>query len=227
MVFWLFGFAAHAQNVKDDLEKISEAYDNAKQLQMNVEYAVYLDDQQQPYQTENSVVKKQGDNIYSSYFNMEIIKNKKYVVVADHTSKLIMLDYYHKPKKKDVLLIDLDSLLKLYSDVRYFEPEDKKLKGCVFEFHDAWPYKQMRIYFDKQTYLMSRVEGQLRRPEEVDNKIHAVRSSVVYTNVKTNVEFPSWTFEETRFLSKKNGQFMLAEKYRDYQLINHVNPINQ
>jgi hypothetical protein len=218
-------FHAAAGDYKTDLRKISEAYQKAGSVQMTINYSLYLGSSPVPYETHTGTIVKSGENFLVKQFDTEIVINRKYAVVADHSAKVVMVDFAPKKAERELsagMNFNVDSLMALlYKSVTELQAKEGQ-KGYRLVFNEGNEYESIDLFFNTKTYFVEEVQMRYAEPVEADGISGRPRVTITYSGISVSKKSAS-AFSEKKFLTMRSGKFHLNEQYKEYQFINHVN----
>ncbi|PCI92844.1 MAG: hypothetical protein COB15_17230, partial [Flavobacteriales bacterium] len=206
-------FQVHAQNIGEDLTKMSEAYNKVNTISMEVSYAVFFDGSDLPNEKEVGVIKKEKNKIYNNEFSGETLINDKYEINVDHENKFIMVNkarenHFFSPVTK----INTDTLLKHFDDVKYIGLK-KNLKSYSL-FYKSGQTSVVDIWLNAKTGFLEKIKITYRGKMEVEeDKFSKVIAVISYNNIQSNISFPKDTFSEKKYISISNKKVLLAPKY--------------
>ncbi|MCH8904184.1 MAG: hypothetical protein IIA45_09755 [Bacteroidetes bacterium] len=212
-----------AQNPTDDFNKMLESYLAIDKIRIEQEYRYYRNyATTEAYQTENGVLIREKENLYSNSFDIERIMNSKYMMLIDHEMKIIAVKKPENLKKKDLLSFNTDSLLMFCNRVEYLT----QLGGLVgYRFSFSWgKYEYLDIIYNPSTYLINKTVWYFRQPFSPNEKDQPTkpRIEIVNTKILIDPDIENNKFSTLRYLSIVNGNIALTSAYSDYKLINYI-----
>lgn len=214
-------FTSFAQDAKKDITAINKAYEKAERLSMAIEYTVYLDGSSTPYEKENGIYRKDGNNLYLKQMDTEIMSNERNVTIVNHETKVVMMD---KSRKIEAVPWEaaLDTMLSLYKSVKYYIPEGTaNIKAYTFHFHNG-QYESVDVWFNASTFLVEKIRAKYRNELEENGRMHKVTLEMNFRNMDTKSKYPSALFTHDAYVSLDKGKYTLRQAYKNYRLINHL-----
>lgn len=213
-----------AQNIGEDLIKLNDAYAKIENISMQIKYSVFFDGKQESNETEVGIIKKSKNKVYTNEFSSESLVNDEYQIIVDHSNKVLIVDYVDKTKSTSSLdKLNVDSLLKGFELVEFKGITESNLKL----YHLSYKYGDVsfvELWLDVKTGFLSKINIHYRGKMEVaEGKFSKVMASVEYNKIQSNITFSQYTFSEKQYVSITKKEVELASKYKEYQLINHLN----
>lgn len=224
LLSFVFCLPIYAQNIGDDLNKMSLAYDKCSTLFMEVNYAVFFDGSKIPNEKETGIIKKEKNKVYNNEFSGETLVNDKYVIIVDHQSEFVIVNKADKDKKTPVVTqFNTDTLLKYFDKVEYKGIVKNNLKWYKL-YYKHGQVSVVDIWLNAKTGFLEKTRIDYRNKMEVEEgKFSKVIAVVEYNNIRSNISFSKDTFSENKYVNISEKEVLLASKYKKYQLINHLN----
>gem|GEM_PF-4315443 len=219
-----------AQVQKDDLKKINQAYLKTS-FTSDVTYSVYKNGTDlTPLQTEKGYYKLNGKELktcmqlgsiflintpdFSLTMNSE---NKNIYFTRTRTNKTDKQDSGSEIAK--MVLEMVDTLLKYNKGVQY--KEFSKGIGEITFYPSYGEHEKIRIRYNRSTFLITELEFFYKNMQDLtgdSGKKGKPRLKITYSNFIVNPAFTSDEFAYTRFISEKDGKYMLKSAYSGYKL---------
>lgn len=206
-----------AQDAKSDFPKMHQAYNGLTDISIQVTYQVYSDQNSKtPLQTQDGVVRRKGDMLYTKIGGSESIQTKDFIFYANHFEKTIMID---KNRNGDPthhpFMENSETILSLSKSIEY-----KKVNAQValyFITFSSSEYESMEVEFNAHTFIISKVVFvyKMKNPEGGHPKLE-----IKYHHYNLKAKNDKNIFDYKNFLVEKNQTLVCHDKFKDYKLIN-------
>ncbi len=210
--------AATSQNLKTDLQKMKNAYTEAKGFQTEVDVKIYQEEKF--IGTKKAMIKKTKENYFYTVDDISILLNEEYSVMINKKQKVIVFG------KKEAGASDL------YATVDQFKLEQM---DSLFNKNKEWEFKG--ITNQQKHYTLKNKEDLISKTELfINEKNHTIQKVIFYyneelsggknmvvinyKNTKINPAFSKDVFSETNYIKNVNGAWITTASYKDYDLIN-------
>lgn len=207
-------YTLSAQNVKQDIERINEAYRSLKGAQVELEYQHYAG-----YDPGNPEISKgtaswQGANQKMSTPAMERLQNEKYAILVNHDMKTIIIQNAQVATNIGSP-IPLDSLLAICDSIHFLQKENGLL---AYRFViGVLGFEAIEVVFNPQSYFIERIvcyqlpwkEGEL-----------GDRTEIHYRNFQRLSTSSTSPFSEQKYVRRDGDQFLPQLAYKGYELYN-------
>jgi hypothetical protein len=217
--------AGIAQNAKADILRINEAYSKFIDMSMNITYNVFLNySTALPYETEVGFFKQHRNQRYNKLKEIESLQNKDYLVVVDNDQRRIVVGNPVKFDPSKITLLNLDSALSTCSSVSYLD-DKPGLGGYSMRFkpNTISAFDKIELYFDKKTYIVEKLFFYYRQEMKLSKETDAIsekpRLEITFSKFDFKTVNDESVFSESKFIEKKNGKYVAANTYKDYQVI--------
>ncbi len=211
----LFSFSSKAQSVAAELNKVRENYLTGY-LKMEVEVTGYKNEfSDQGVLIGTGKMVKSEDSYYSQFMNNEMLVSGGHTIVINHTNKSIAYFENKKVLQNPMSELNIEGLL-AGSDSIIFKEEKQGQKRYCFYNKSATAYKT-DLYIDTRTYLVSRITY-LSRPLNAKEEIEFLKMDIRYSNVSITPFREKALFSEEKYIIKKHGDLVPADKYANYTL---------
>jgi hypothetical protein len=214
--------------VSPDFVKVNQAYANAKNLRMNINYSLYADySSMEKQQNEDGVFMRQNKNTYSEMFGIISLNNSKACITLDKTEKNMVVSDPHENKVKNPGEVDIDSLLTVCSSISVEEKENGiKLYKMRFDNSLYMQYASVDILINTKTWFFQKIVLYFREETSfaADGKTKvksAPRLEITYSAVEINPAFEPGQFSETNFIITSGKKITCAPAFASYHLINN------
>lgn len=233
-------FLVKAQDYKADFAKAMAIY-KEKAYEVQMEYSFFPTyTAEVPLEKETIGMKRKGEKFYANQFGIQTLCDEKYLLIIDDETKTIAIDFYQKPSNKKVdpkLKAQLDKTIKSLSlslgldSVKGKEENykvdflgiknGKKQYACTYK---SGQYEKSIITLDAKLGHIVDTKFFYREPMDIDNgRKSKVRVEINYVKQQANPSFSKEIFDIKKYLEiRKNGEVILADKYKKYTLINHL-----
>jgi len=223
IVFVLFfGFSSFCQDYKQEVVKINRAYENIN--------GVVIDAKLQLFNSFTSTtaiedqflnIHRKGDNYIYHMGTSEIVRNDKYFLLVDNNNRVIVLDSASKQHDEPqyFMLSRLDSTLNLYKKVQLANLN--ATTGRLIFTPGIESVDRFEVLYNKKTYLIEKIIFFLHVNNESGTGVTQARVEIIYTSLRTNINFPQNEFSVSRFIKLKGKNAVLLPAYADYKLYNN------
>lgn len=224
VILLLVGNACVAQDEGGDFKKIALKYQNTSSVMLTQQinyYETYTS--KKPLETNNTVLKQKGQQLYMNAFNMETLIVDGVSVVVDHESKIIILDKKNSEKVDAGLAIDFETIIELSSKTDY---KKAGKKGCYTFYFEKGEQLKTEVWYSKESFEVTKIVFYMRNnfPEEanVEKNKKPSRLEILIIAYKTNCDFASSTFDIHQYLMSSNHEILPSTNYKEYKLINNI-----
>jgi len=228
------------QDYKADFEKAAAIFQE-EVYEMEMEYLFFPSyTATEAIERETIHMKKEGERFRLNQFGVEVIYDKKYILLIDAESGIIAID--KKRETSNTTATDKAALealegavgklaVKMGWDTLNTEPiyqasagEVKNGKKSYTYTYDYGEYEKFVLYIDAKTGLASKQIIYYREPMEIEeDRFSKVRVEINFLKQKVNPVFDEDTFKIANYLTiQSNGTTQALGKYRDFVLINHL-----
>ncbi|WMX17580.1 hypothetical protein [Aureispira sp. CCB-E] len=214
-LFYLISIGGQAQSIKEDFNKMLEAYKGVTNLYIEMENKVYQGDDLQ--NESSSLIRKKGNNYLYNLSEHAMLINDKYVVLVDKRNYNIVFDKFTKERAEYLNNMQIpirEDLLNLYPSVTYMGIT-QNLKHYHLE-NDQEKIHKMDLFFDVSTGFVKRAVY-YHNPKLIPGNM---RSEIDLKVINTQPTFSEKTFSETQFFTTKDGQNIPARAYTKYSVRN-------
>ncbi len=209
-----------AQNVDSDLEKIESIYDNNKKVIINKQINYYKNvADKKPEESVTSELKRDGSNYYSTAFNVETMVTKGVSVLVDHNSKTILLDENDANELDESLKLGISAVKNSSSKIDF-----KKLgkQGCYTFHFKSGDHLKAELWFNSETFYVEKI---VYYPNTA-----SINEAESYSKVEILITDYNTTFQPDeqkdfniyQYIKVTNSEITVAEKYKEYKLINNI-----
>ncbi|MEL7533158.1 MAG: hypothetical protein AAFN10_17710, partial [Bacteroidota bacterium] len=143
-----------AQDVKQDIEKINEAYRSLKGAQVELEYRHYAGHDPQNPEISKGTASWQGEHQKMSMPTMERLQNDKYAILVNHDMKAVIIQNAQVSANIGSP-IPLDSLLAFCDSIDFRKTEDG-LSAYHFVI-GAIGFEAIEVVFNPESYFIERI----------------------------------------------------------------------
>lgn len=209
------GSISHAQNIKEDIQKINENYVIEGSFQQEIRFQLFASyETKEALQSYTALIQKEGKSSYMKRGKVESLSNENFSLLVDHESKAIILQGAVQKDMSSISDVKLDSMLSLCSKTE-FESKKGNLGIHHFYFKD-YRYDKVSFEFSRSSYLIKKMTLYSRADES------PMRVEISFFNVRKQPNFPKNTFSANRYLDQKAGVYSPNANYSDYQLLNYL-----
>ena len=212
-----------AQEIKEDLRRIHEAYQQIKSYSVDIEQRVYPTfEAQQSIHLVTGKIRIAPDRYYSSIDGVELLQNDDYAIQVNHDNKTIIVQASMPLMEPQLGIPNLDSLLSLCSNVQF-----KKLSAKAFQydlFFEEMEYARMRLVFNPKSWHIDQLVLYYAGEDKwggSETETQA-RVEIQFRNGRFNPDIPPATFYSQRFFKAKSGDFTLQPAYASFRLYNYL-----
>ena len=218
--------STNAQNAKQDILKINEAYSKFSHLSMNITYNLFKNyTANVPFESESGYFQQQGTLRYSKLKEIESLQNKNCLVVIDNEDKLIVVGNPVKFNAKKITLLDLDTALTKCSSVSFIDA-GSTLSCYKMSFRQdiVSEFDAIDLYFNKKSFLVEKMVFYYREKirineEDETSPKEKPKLEVVFSKMKFDKISDETFYSETRFVEKRKGKYFPVSAYSEYELI--------
>lgn len=209
--------ASFAQDVKDELIKINEAFTNSRSLYVEVTYNVFEKGSPQALETENSIFYKTNNLSYYKLKDVETVTEDSLQVIVDHAKKVIML----MPKATSVansapMSQTIEAALKKCTKVNRLNMKGSK----GFElFIDGEEYDRISFSYNSKTYQLFDISFYYKKLMLKDGEKENIRMKMGYRYPKEN-KMNDLTLHS--FVNKSTGSYAVNDRFKAYQLVDYT-----
>jgi hypothetical protein len=212
----------YSQNVDEDLKKISLNYQDDINIMISKKINYYESyTAKQPTETNNTILKRDGDQLYTKAFDTETIIVKDISMLIDHKSKVIILDRNNGKEFKIELTPDFGAIKKMCSNIKY---KDEGENACYTFHYETGNQVKSEVWFNKENHEVKKIVFYMRGipTNKNEEKNNPSRLEILITEFKNNCDFDSTTFDIKQYIASTNNEIMPTTKYKGYQLINNI-----
>ncbi|MEM6345621.1 MAG: hypothetical protein AAF927_17145 [Bacteroidota bacterium] len=203
-----------AQNVKQDIERINEAYRSLKGGQVELEYRFYAG-----YDPDNVEITKgraswQGVMQKMHTPSIERLQNDQYAILVNHDMKAVIIQ--NAPSTSTLASpIPLDSMLAICDSIQFQEKEEGLLSYRFLI--GALGFEAVEVVFNPESYFIERIVCYQLPWEEGEL---GDRTEVHYRNLQKLSTTSTAHFSEQDYVRRDGEQFLLQSAYKGYKLYN-------
>lgn len=225
--FLLVGcFSAHSQNVKNDLQRLSQTFGSMKGISVNLSYSVF-DSHSGTRAIQTEVGSFKADFLTGAYVyklgNITHLHNTALDLLVSTDDKLMAVEYSQHKKTLPVLGVDTSggdwAQSKLLS-----ESGNERTWRIYFKKTNP-EYAYMDVSINLNSFLASRISlyyknkmaAYLNSEEQSDN--YLPKLTIAYQNYVINPRFMPDDFSENKYLKSEAGQLIPLSQYKDFELI--------
>jgi len=224
LVMTFFSLLSHAQNIHQDIEQINTTYANISHLEMTSNFQWYdTEDATKPSYTLKGLLQQSPKGNYAKLGPSETLINAKYAISVNHDEEIIMIQKAPDAISLSPGNVPLDSILVMCETYAYEIFEGQVSYLIRIKAHYAQSFDKMRIVFDKESYLISKMilfpiedptyEGAKPRVEIDFRHVH------VDDGTKMEVS-------EAMFVRPQGNALLPHPQYQSYRLINLLTESN-
>lgn len=213
----LFAQTIAAQDLRQDLKKMHQAYKNIENLEAKI-VSKEFEEGSLP-EVEIIYIKKQQHHYIYHMATSTMLMNDSYLLAINAKEKRIFCTPQYQPQEessKKLLMnhiqLNLDSLLASYENITFVELKDG-LKHYKVEQADA-DITKIEVAMDAETYLLKKITYTYN--EEDYGKTWLELSFPI---INTKPVFNTETFSESKYIKKVKGGYQLTTAYQNYELI--------
>ncbi len=223
-LFLMVPFSLVAQNYKEDMGKIHEGY-TTKYHSYKMKYLYFPDSLSRSTDSMTGNCYVNGSSFYCNLINgndrYEYLKNEKYYVVVDHSSKVIAVSKSTHVRMQSWSLDKLDSLLN-NPNVKVSYKLTVSGKG---EYDISMPlgsWNRIKLIFDKTSFTVEEITMFSSAAGKIyGENYNKPRIKICYSAY--NEKLPDEKiFNETSYLNESSGKTALAVSYKSYKLLDYT-----
>lgn len=223
IIIVFISFCAFAQTPEKDLQKVIDTYTNLVNYSIDIQYSIYTS-HNSIYPTEKAYGKyqKNGNNLRIEQYGTEFIRNNKYILVKDDSTKAIVLTDINQDEN---IVLDLKQVLSYYSKIEVLKAikSTQNVLRVYFSKKTATEYEKADVYIDKTTNLIdemvlyyARIYDVSTNPNKVDYQ--QPKMKMVYTKFDTKPIFDKNTFKVSKYIDLSSStKNTLKTKYSSYE----------
>lgn len=233
---------AVADQAVEDLARIQAAYAGLERFSVEISFALYAAAGSEVVEESGrALVRRHGDLYWSRTFHLETLLNQRYLVLADHDSRTLMID--RRPEfsraPAEPMQIDLEAILGESLDPDQLtnreagsitaRPAAGGRRSLTIEYppgeYPSGEYHSIELTFDSRTYLIDRMVLHFRQPLPIraDSEPAAPHIEIRYSDFQADPAFPPGAFSEERYFAlSAEGTIVAGPEYRDYRIIDHL-----
>ncbi|MBI1227716.1 MAG: hypothetical protein GC192_20955 [Bacteroidetes bacterium] len=217
VLFVISTLVASAQNFKEDIKKMYGAYQNAESFYTEIKVEAFHNSlDERPKFSKKAIVQKQGKKYLYKLDDMTTLINSKYQVATIGAKKMMIVqDVEEEPVLENMLVQNLDSLLDKNTKITYKGIVDGQKCYQILQPEGSMISK-VELYLAPSTYFLTKMIYW------TDSKVLNQQGIVVSTfkGTTTKPVFNEDTFSERQFFSKKQGKYIPAVAYKNFEIIN-------
>lgn len=219
----LIGSTLRAQDAKTLIRKIGDTYSAASSIQFELEYKYYRDIKDtKPLETQTSSVKIRKNQYAVVTGTSHTLQNDKYLVVVDHSRKLVMVDKALPQKKSPATPFPVDSLLSRYQAVELTSTTDGyQVLTLKMKPGNRDGISGVVIRVRNGSALIEQVTVYYGETEDGSQKVKPWMN-ITYRNTLLNNPIDNKYFSEGSFLTTGKAGLELLPAYKKYNLISHL-----
>jgi hypothetical protein len=212
-----------AQDAKADFKKINAMYYAVTQMQLHFKHELYFDDATKPKEVENGVYKRGSGSYYLKQSGSEVVLTKNHVLVIDNDQHTMILDKTNpKTKILNPLNVNLDSLFKIYSSVKFYKTGSaNQWHAYSFTLKEGM-YSSIDIVFDPVTYRVKEISNVYRDKMPDENEVmHVATLKTVFVSFDT-APVPASDFNISNYVVVSDKKLKPISKYNKYKLLTNL-----
>lgn len=208
--------------VNAEYRKIAEVYSGDSGISYTASFSYYESGSSLPNSKYSYNMATNMKSVHFKLNNMDRFFNSRVSIIVDHVDKRVILD---KPDESALKAEHIYSEMNKYAFSKTTKIDTitlgADLKGFVFNFGNDLPYTQIQITYSPQTYYLHSVEIKYHD----GSRVHAVYTnhSLRISNEYISSEIAIISPIPARKKKLKRYKPVLAEAYKSYRLINHLN----
>lgn len=211
---------------KDGVEKlfddVEKKYNQMSYFSYTSNFNVYEENNEtKSIEKTTGIFLKKNKISYQKVENNEIIDFGDYTFIADHENKLVSIN----KKDEQTQFITLKSLLPLFKNREIILKNENKI--CVLKAGkiNQLPYDKVEVYIDKKTNELKKQLFYFSGKKEYKQKGRKVVAlnpvlEVTYTIRQKNEVKDNQLIAKANYFSIQKNKIVLANKYKNYKLIN-------
>ncbi len=207
---------------KLEMININSNFTTAPNLSFDVKFFSKQKDSIGAYVTDSisGSYKISNNNLWSMIDSVKSVQNAQYrVTVYEQDSSI----YIGQPDDiaKSIFpnnFLDSNFLHNEVSNIVFTNYEDNTKKMTI-SFKSESPYLSYNLYYNDSTFLLNKMEFDVRETE-TDN----LTITLVFSNYSTSAIDPT-IFSTTPFFTEKNNKYVIAAAYTGYEIINPAKEI--
>ena len=215
VLLMLFG-SLQAQEIRTDLDRIQQAYEQEGSGMINLEYRQYSGYPDEEPEIVQGAYHWDSHSQYLQLPGTEHLKNENYAILVNHQMQAIVVQ--DAPKVPSSRLdIPLDSLLAICDSVSF---------STTPEGWHAWRLEintslimAVSLVFDPVSYQIRKLV-RWEQPFETEDQIIEPRLEIHYLRLRPLAQGKA-RFAESRFLKRNGDAFLPQTAYQHYQVYNY------
>lgn len=203
--------ATQAQSVEEDLKRLYKNFDGAENLYFELENRI-VKGEELGFEQKGKVYKK-GDYYAYRMGDYELLVNKRYILIIDHSQRTIVCNSWSKAQADRLRakkMPTVEDLLERYPTVHYhgikdgykhytFKNEKESLYKVDIFFEVASGFAKKTVYHYHPNLAAAGAEIRMSLPV-----------------IDTDPSFPKGIFSERQFIVERNGQLQPTSRYAQY-----------
>lgn len=200
-----------------DLINVQANFKEATNLSFDVKFFSTQKDSNSNYVTDSIVgtYKINGNNLWSLVDSVETVQNAAYKVIAYDNDSSLFITQPDVISKAIFPNNFLDSTFLQYEvDQMTLTDTAVNSKKLSIAFRAASPYLSYDIFYDKTTFLVSKLEFKVR-----ENESDYIKISLVFSNY-TTTPIDNTIFTTTKYFTEVDNKYLIKTAYTNYEIIN-------
>ncbi|WP_338356621.1 hypothetical protein [Yeosuana marina] len=211
-----------AQEKKDPevsfLKDVYNTYNTAHSYQMEVEVAMFNNEETLAYPIQKNYTIRSYDNFFIQTPELTTVQTANYQLVIDHISKEVRYAIFDKEQQKQLQTEHIKSTLPDFSEMKDMIVSIKSnQKITTIAFKENATFKKTVYTFNTDSKLLETVDY-YSEGQEHGQPAH-IKIEYVMTNF--NQEIDDSIFQLNRYLIEIDGKLHLTTAYEGYSLINN------
>lgn len=221
-----------------ELARITTAYGAIDAYSLEITFALYRDAvATEPFEIEEASIERRGKLLRSRLASLETLVGEEYLVVADHDSRMLMIDHRPAASAREAPILELDpaafdagALLgedpeALLASAATLRVEEQGRRRTLSIDYARGEHRRIELVYDRGSYLLERATLFFRRPMVLAEGAEAAvpRIEIRYRQLDVRPAFDEETFSPGRFFSRgPGGGVEVAPRFSGYRLIQHL-----
>ena len=219
----LYSVVYWGQTAAEDFKKISSAFGNNQNISMNIEYNVYENHAAKiSIDNQKGFYRRNGSSICNRLMNYESLTAEGKTLIVDESERKITIGKASKVPMPGPASIDIEKSISLFGKITLSDiSRNEKCYHLTLKKNAAAFYEKIEVYFNPQTYTVSRMVFYYSRAVDFSGgtKAQKPRVELQFNDVVTKPRFSDDEFSFSRFVVKKGKLYQPSEKYKGYKVI--------
>ena len=224
----------------EELAHIAAAYGALGAYSLEVAFALYGDATTSvPFETAEASIERRGALLRSRLAGVETVVGEEILVVADHDSRVLMIDRRPAAAGGPAPTLELDpaafdvaallgeepgALLEYPAKLRVEESARRRTLSIDYPRGE---HRRVELVYDSRSYHLDLAVLFFRHSIVLEERADAAapRIEIRYGNLDTRPAFTAETFSPDRFFTRgPGGEIEPALRFRGYRVIQHLTP---